>query len=50
MKIRQAKKIYWAYNTGKSEQPTHRWNTFIKAQNLYVKAVTKSYIRRKQND
>lgn len=50
MKIRQAKKIYWAYYTGKSEQPTHRWNTFIKAQNLYVKDVTKNYNRRKQND
>lgn len=37
MKLRQAKKIYWAYYSGKLEQPKHRWNTFVKAQNLYVK-------------
>lgn len=46
MKLRQAKKIYWAYYSGKLEQPKHRWNTFVKAQNLYVKNITKSYIKR----
>jgi len=47
MKLRQAKKIYWAYCSGKSEQPTHKWNTFIKAQNLFVRDTMKSFIRRK---
>ena len=37
MKIRQARKIYYRFYNGKYKKMPYKWNSFIKAQNLFVK-------------
>ena len=46
MKLRQARKIYWTFYLSEGEQPRHKWNTFIKAQNIFVKHIMKNTNRK----
>ena len=48
MKLRQARKIYWVFYLSKGEQPRYKWNTFIKAQNIFVKHIMKNTNRKNE--
>ncbi len=48
MKLRQARKIYWAFYLSEGEQLRHKWNTFIKAQNIFVKHIMKNTNRKNE--
>ena len=48
MKLRQARKIYWVFYLNKGEQQRYKWNTFIKAQNIFVKHIMKNTNRKNE--